>query len=58
MADFLLHSGFMQAVTVLDAKFGTELVVNLCSDWIIQLVNARFAWRTYNLPFLMCSFIY
>jgi hypothetical protein len=40
----------MQNVTVPHAKFRTELVVNLYSGWIVQLVNASFAWRTHNLP--------
>jgi hypothetical protein len=52
VADFLLHSGFMQNVTVPHAKFRTELVVNLYSGWIVQLVNASFAWRTHKIPFL------
>jgi len=34
------------------AEFRTELVVNLFSDWIVQLVNASFAWRTHNLTSL------
>jgi hypothetical protein len=36
----------MQTVTVLHAEFSTELVVILYSGWIVQLVNASFAWRT------------
>jgi len=51
VADFLLHSGFMQNVTVLHAKFRTELVVSLYSGWIVQLVSASFAWRTHNYSF-------
>ena len=47
VADFLLNSGFMQSVTVQHAEFCTELVVNLYSGWIVQLVNASFAWRTH-----------
>jgi hypothetical protein len=37
----------MQTVTVLHAEFSTELVVILYSGWIVQLVNASFAWRTH-----------
>ena len=48
VADFLLRSGFMQSVTVLNAEFRTELVVNLYSGWIVQLVNASLSWRTHN----------
>jgi hypothetical protein len=40
----------MQTVTVLHAEFSTELVVILYSGWIVQLVNASFAWRT-HIPF-------
>jgi hypothetical protein len=47
VADFLLHSGFMQSVTVLHAKFRTELVVNLYSGWFVQLVDASLSWRTH-----------
>jgi hypothetical protein len=39
----------MQTVTVLHAEFSTELVVILYSGWIVQLVNASFAWRTHNI---------
>ena len=42
VADFLLHSGFMQFVTIPHTEFSTELVVSLYSGWIIQLVNASF----------------
>jgi hypothetical protein len=50
VADSLPRLGFMQSVTVLHAKLGTELVVNLYSGWIVQLVNASFAWRTHKTP--------
>ena len=52
MADFLLPSGFIQPVTGLHAEFRTELVVNLYSGWIVQLVNASFAWRTHLISFV------
>jgi hypothetical protein len=57
VADFLLRSGFMQTVTVLHAEFSTELVVILYSGWIVQLVNASFAWRT-HLLFLSSAQVY
>jgi hypothetical protein len=47
VADFLLHSGFMQFVTIPHTEFSTELVVSLYSGWIVQLINASFAWRTH-----------
>jgi hypothetical protein len=48
VADFLLRSGFMQSVTVLHAEFSTELVANLYSGWIVQLVDASLTWRTHK----------
>ena len=47
VADFLLYSGFIQSVALPHAEFRTELVVTLYSGWIVQLVNASFAWRTH-----------
>jgi hypothetical protein len=41
----------MQSVTAQHAEFCTELVVNLYSGWIVQLVNASFAWRSHNNSF-------
>jgi hypothetical protein len=54
VADFLLRSGFMQPVTVLHAEFSTELVVNLYSGWIVQLVDASLAWRTHTFSLEKC----
>jgi hypothetical protein len=44
VADFFLHSGFMNNITVLHAGFCTEQLVSLYSGWIIQLVNVSLAW--------------
>jgi hypothetical protein len=41
----------MQSVTTQHAEFRTELVVNLYSGWIVQLVNASFAWRSHTFSF-------
>jgi hypothetical protein len=58
-ADFLPHPGFMHSVTALHAEFSTELVVSLCSGWIVQLVNDSFSWRTHYDSFrLLLSFFY
>jgi hypothetical protein len=38
------------------AEFRTELVVNLCSGWFVQLVNASFAWHTHITP-LFCLIV-
>jgi len=47
-ADFLLHPGFTRFVTIPHAEFRSKLVVSLCSGWIIQQVNASFAWHTHS----------
>jgi hypothetical protein len=60
-ADILPHSGFMQFVTIPHTEFSTELVVNLYSGWIVQLVNASFAWHTHIsllYSIMDCQFLY
>ncbi len=37
----------------LHAEFRTERVVTLYSDWIIQLVDAGFAWRTHSISYAL-----
>jgi hypothetical protein len=46
-ADGLLPSGFMLSITLQHAEFRTELVVNLYSGWIVQLVMTSLSWHTH-----------